>query len=95
VEEPSSQTWSNPVKPLRALTVRNTNPERLVCGLDCRRDVFHVAASVGLGVFRGLMALNVVSNNLALGRLDKGLRLIEPQRLRSASVPVKDKRPSQ
>jgi hypothetical protein len=42
-------------------------------------------------VFLGLMALIVVSNNLALDHLDKNLRLIEQKQLRRAGVPVKDK----
>jgi hypothetical protein len=40
-------------------------------------------------VFLGLMALIVVSNNLALKHLDKNLRLIEQKQLRKAGVPVK------
>ncbi len=44
-------------------------------------------------VFLGLMALIVVSNNLALRHLDKNLRLIEQKQLRQASVPLKDKGP--
>jgi hypothetical protein len=39
-------------------------------------------------VFLGLMALIVVSNNLALRHLDKNLRLIEQKQLRKAAVPV-------
>jgi hypothetical protein len=45
-------------------------------------------------VFLGLMALIVVSNNLALAHLDKSLRLIEQKQLRQAGVPGKDNRPS-
>jgi len=45
-------------------------------------------------VFLGLMAIIVVSNNLALRRLDKSLRLIEQKQLRKAGVPVQDRRPS-
>jgi hypothetical protein len=39
-------------------------------------------------VFLGLMALIVVSNNLALRHLDKNLRLIEQKQLRKAKAPV-------
>jgi hypothetical protein len=39
-------------------------------------------------VLLGLMALIVVSNNLALEHLDKNLRLIEQKQLRKAGVPV-------
>ena len=46
-------------------------------------------------VFLGLMALIVVSNNLALAHLDKSLRLIEQKQLRKAGVPVEVNRPSQ
>jgi len=45
-------------------------------------------------VFLGLMALIVVSNNLALRHLDRSLRLMEQKQLRKAGVPVKDSRPS-
>jgi hypothetical protein len=45
-------------------------------------------------VFLGLMALIVVSNNLALRHLDKNLRLIEQKQLRKAGVTVKDNRRS-
>jgi hypothetical protein len=45
-------------------------------------------------LFLGLMALIVVSNNLALAQLDKSLRLIEQKQLRQAGVPVKAGRPS-
>jgi hypothetical protein len=44
-------------------------------------------------VFLGLMALIVVSNNLALAHLDKNLRLIEQKQLRQAGVALKAKRP--
>jgi hypothetical protein len=37
-------------------------------------------------VFLGLMALIVVSNNLALERLDKNLRLIEQKQVRKAGA---------
>jgi hypothetical protein len=40
-------------------------------------------------VLLGLMALIIVSNNLALNHLDKNLRLIEQKQLRKAGVPVK------
>jgi hypothetical protein len=46
-------------------------------------------------VFLALMAVIIVSNNLALRHLDKSLRLIEQKQLRKAGVPVHDKRPSQ
>ena len=46
-------------------------------------------------VFLALMAVIIVSNNLALRHLDKSLRLIEQKQLRKASVSVHDKRPSQ
>jgi hypothetical protein len=42
-------------------------------------------------VFLGLMALIVVSNNLALKHLDKNLRLIEQKQLRKAAASVKRK----
>ncbi|HEV7927873.1 MAG TPA: hypothetical protein VGR14_21165 [Verrucomicrobiae bacterium] len=45
-------------------------------------------------VFLGLMALIVVSNNLALRHLDRSLRLIEQKQMRKAGVPVKVNRPS-
>ena len=45
-------------------------------------------------VFLGLMALIVVSNNLALRHLDRSLRLIEQKQLRKAGVPVKVNGPS-
>jgi len=45
-------------------------------------------------VFLGLMALIVVSNNLALRHLDRNLRLIEQKQLRKAGVTVKDNRRS-
>jgi hypothetical protein len=45
-------------------------------------------------VFLGLMAVIVVSNNLALERLDKNLRLIERKQLRQAGVHAQDSRPS-
>jgi hypothetical protein len=45
-------------------------------------------------VFLGLMALIVVSNNLALRHLDRSLRLIEQKQLRKAGVPVKVSRTS-
>ena len=41
-------------------------------------------------VFLGLMALIVVSNNLALRHLDKNLRLIEQKQLRKAHLSVKN-----
>jgi hypothetical protein len=44
-------------------------------------------------VFLGLMALIVVSNNLALAHLDRNLRLIEQKQLRQAGVALKAKRP--
>jgi hypothetical protein len=44
-------------------------------------------------VFLGLMAVIIVSNNLALRHLDKSLRLIEQQQLRKAGVPVQVNRP--
>jgi hypothetical protein len=44
-------------------------------------------------VFLGLMALIVVSNNLALDHLDKNLRLIEQKQLRKAGVTVTNKGP--
>jgi hypothetical protein len=40
-------------------------------------------------VLLGMMALIIVSNNLALNHLDKNLRLIEQKQLRKAGVPVK------
>jgi hypothetical protein len=40
-------------------------------------------------IFLGLMALIIVSNNLALKHLDKNLRLIEQKQLRKAGIPVK------
>ncbi len=43
-------------------------------------------------MFLGLMALIVVSNNLALRHLDKNLRLIEQKQLRKTSAPVKTNR---
>ncbi len=46
-------------------------------------------------VFLALMAVIIVSNNLALRHLDKSLRLIDQKQLRKAGVPVHDKRPSQ
>jgi hypothetical protein len=45
-------------------------------------------------VFLGLMALIVVSNNLALNHLDRNLRLIEQKQLRKAGVVLKDNRRS-
>ncbi len=44
-------------------------------------------------VFLGLMAVIIVSNNLALRHLDKSLRLIEQKQLRQAGVPVQVHRP--
>jgi hypothetical protein len=44
-------------------------------------------------VFLGLMAVIIVSNNLALRHLDKSLRLIEQKQLRKAGVPVQVIRP--
>jgi hypothetical protein len=44
-------------------------------------------------VFLGLMAVIIVSNNLALRHLDKSLRLIEQKQLRKAGVPVQVNRP--
>jgi hypothetical protein len=45
-------------------------------------------------VLLGLMALIIVSNNLALAHLDKNLRLIEQKQLRKAAVPVTDNKQS-
>jgi hypothetical protein len=44
-------------------------------------------------LFLGLMAVIVVSNNLALDHLDKSLRLIEKKQLRKAGVSLQDNRP--
>jgi hypothetical protein len=45
-------------------------------------------------VFLALMAVIVVSNNLALQHLDKNLRLIEQKQLRQAGVAFKVNGPS-
>jgi hypothetical protein len=54
----------------------------------------HASVILIILVFLGLMALIVVSNNLALEHLDKNLRLIEQKQLRKAGVTVKDNRRS-
>jgi len=45
-------------------------------------------------VFLGLMALIVVSNNLALRQLDRSLRLMEQKQLRKAGVSHNVSKPS-
>jgi len=54
----------------------------------CRASVILVIL-----VFLGLMAVIIVSNNLALRHLDKSLRQVERKQMRQAGVAVKGKAP--